>query len=44
MPRFRQHIEEGFRRAGHGKSWEGFSFEPLVGVTLTEDVTTALPL
>ena len=42
MPRFRQHIEEGFRRAGHGKSWEGFSFEPLVGVTLTEDVTTAL--
>jgi F420-dependent oxidoreductase-like protein len=42
MPRFRQRIEEGFRRAGNGKSWDGFSFEAMVPVTLTEDVTSAL--
>ncbi len=42
MPRFRQRIEEGFQRAGNGKSWDGFSFEALVGVTLTDDVKAAL--
>jgi F420-dependent oxidoreductase-like protein len=42
MPRFRQRIEEGFRRAGNGKSWDGFSFDALVPVTITEDVTSAL--
>jgi F420-dependent oxidoreductase-like protein len=42
MPRFRQHIEEGFRRAGNGKSWDGFSFDALVPVTVTEDVKSAL--
>jgi len=42
MPRFRQFIEEGFQRAGNGKSWDSFSFEPVAGVTLTEDVRAAL--
>jgi F420-dependent oxidoreductase-like protein len=42
MPRFRQAIEEGFARAGDGKSWDSFSFDALVGVTVTEDVTEAL--
>jgi F420-dependent oxidoreductase-like protein len=42
MPRFRNLIEEGFQRAGGGKSWDSFSFEALVPVTLTEDVHAAL--
>lgn len=42
MPRFRQRIEEGFQRAGNGKSWAGFSFDALVPVALTEDVKSAL--
>jgi F420-dependent oxidoreductase-like protein len=42
MPRFRDRIEEGFERAGNGKSWDSFSFEALVPVTLTEDVKSAL--
>jgi F420-dependent oxidoreductase-like protein len=42
MPRFRNLIEEGFQRAGSGKSWDSFSFEALVPVTLTEDVQAAL--
>ncbi|MGH3217187.1 MAG: LLM class F420-dependent oxidoreductase [Streptosporangiaceae bacterium] len=42
MPRFRQFIEEGFQRAGNGKSWENFSFEASVSVALTEDVGAAL--
>jgi F420-dependent oxidoreductase-like protein len=41
MPRFRQAIEEGFARAGNGKSWEDFSFDALVGVTVTDDVASA---
>ena len=42
MPRFRQRIEEGFARAGNAKSWDGFSFEAMVPVMLTEDVQAAL--
>jgi F420-dependent oxidoreductase-like protein len=42
MPRFRGHIEEGFARAGNGKSWDSFSFEALAGVIVTDDVRAAL--
>jgi F420-dependent oxidoreductase-like protein len=42
MPRFRHFIEVGFQRAGNGKSWDSFSFEAGVSVTLTEDVRAAL--
>jgi F420-dependent oxidoreductase-like protein len=42
MPRFRRLIEEGFQRAGNGKSWDSFSFEASVSVQLTEDVQAAL--
>jgi F420-dependent oxidoreductase-like protein len=42
MPRFRRAIEQGFARAGNGKSWDGFAFDPLVGVTVTDDVSAAL--
>lgn len=42
MPRFRRAIEEGFERAGNGKSWASFSFEPMVSVSITDDVQAAL--
>ena len=42
MPRFKRPIEEGFRRAGNGKSWDSFSFEAVVSVIVTEDVKAAL--
>jgi F420-dependent oxidoreductase-like protein len=42
MPRFRRSIEEGFARAGNGKSWDGFGFEALVSVGLTDDVAAVL--
>ena len=42
MPRFRRAIEEGFARAGNGKSWDSFSFDALVGVRVTDDVQEAL--
>jgi alkanesulfonate monooxygenase SsuD/methylene tetrahydromethanopterin reductase-like flavin-dependent oxidoreductase (luciferase family) len=42
MPRFRQAIEEGFARAGGGKSWDSFSFDALIGVNVTDDVRAAL--
>jgi len=42
MPRFRRAIEEGFARAGNGKSWDSFSFEPMAGVIITDDVKAAL--
>jgi len=38
----KQAIEEGFARAGNGKSWDSFSFDALVGVTVTDDVEEAL--
>jgi alkanesulfonate monooxygenase SsuD/methylene tetrahydromethanopterin reductase-like flavin-dependent oxidoreductase (luciferase family) len=40
--RFKTAIEEGFARAGNGKSWDGFCFEPGVAVTVTDDVKSAL--
>jgi F420-dependent oxidoreductase-like protein len=42
MPRFRRAIEEGFARAGNGKSWDTFSFEPMAAVMVTDDVKAAL--
>ncbi len=42
MPRFRRHIEAGFRRAGNVKGWDSFSFEPGVSVSVTDDVPAAL--
>ena len=42
MPRFRKAIEAGFARAGNGKSWDSFSFEPGVPVIVTDDVPAAL--
>ena len=42
MPRFRRAIEEGFARAGNGKSWSDFNFDALAPVVLTEDVRAAL--
>jgi F420-dependent oxidoreductase-like protein len=41
-PRFKRAIEEGFARANHDKSWDDFSFEPGVAVTITDDVKGAL--
>jgi alkanesulfonate monooxygenase SsuD/methylene tetrahydromethanopterin reductase-like flavin-dependent oxidoreductase (luciferase family) len=42
MPRFKRLIEEGFARAGNGKSWDDFSFEASTSVILTDDVQSAL--
>jgi F420-dependent oxidoreductase-like protein len=42
MPRYRRHLEEGFARAGNGKSWDSFAFEATVGVNITDDVRAAL--
>jgi F420-dependent oxidoreductase-like protein len=42
MPWFRRPIEEGFQRAGNGKSWGRFSFEAVVPVVVTEDVEAEL--
>jgi F420-dependent oxidoreductase-like protein len=41
-PRFKRAIEEGFARANSDKGWDDFSFEPGVGVTVTDDVKGAL--
>jgi F420-dependent oxidoreductase-like protein len=42
VARYKRPIEEGFQRAGDGKSWVGFSFEAAVSVTVTQDVRAAL--
>jgi F420-dependent oxidoreductase-like protein len=42
MAHFRPWLEEGFRRAGGGKSFEGFEIQPTVNVTLTDDVAGTL--
>jgi hypothetical protein len=42
MPRFKGPIEEGFQRAGSGKSWRDFSFEAVVSVIVAQDVRAAL--
>jgi len=35
-------IEEGFARAGNGKGWDNFEIQASVGVTITNDVESAL--
>ncbi len=42
MPEYRAWIEQGFERAGNGKSMEDFEVQPGVGVTITDDVQEAL--
>ena len=39
---YREWIEEGFRRAGGGKSWEGFELQAGCAVRITDDVRGAL--
>jgi F420-dependent oxidoreductase-like protein len=42
MDTYRPWIEEGFARAGNGKSWDDFEIQPMVGVAVTDDVRGAL--
>jgi len=42
MAEFRPLLEEGFRRAGGGKSIEGFEIQPSISVEVTDDVAGAL--
>jgi len=42
MRLYRPSIEEGFRRAGNGKSWENFDIVAGCTVTISDDVKTAL--
>ncbi|MGH2586168.1 MAG: LLM class F420-dependent oxidoreductase [Dehalococcoidia bacterium] len=44
MDQFRPAIEEGFRRAGNGKSWKHFDIVAGVGVTITDDVQGAFAM
>ncbi len=39
---YRTCIEEGFARAGGGKSWDDFEIAPMVGVNVTDDIKSAL--
>ena len=39
---YRDVIEEGFRRAGGGKSWKDFEIQPMTTVFVTDDIKTAL--
>lgn len=39
---YREWIEEGFKRAGNGKSWDGFEVQAGCSVTITDDVRSAL--
>jgi len=41
MATFRPWIEEGFRRAGNGKSWKDFEIQGSTTVTITDDVREA---
>jgi F420-dependent oxidoreductase-like protein len=41
IDQFRPAIEEGFRRAGNGKSWKDFDIVCGVGVTITDDLPSA---
>jgi F420-dependent oxidoreductase-like protein len=41
MATFRPWIEEGFRRAGGGKSWQDFEIQASTSVILTDDVRAA---
>jgi F420-dependent oxidoreductase-like protein len=42
MATFRPWIEEGFRRAGNGKSWKDFEIQASTTVIVTDDVRAAL--
>jgi F420-dependent oxidoreductase-like protein len=42
MPMLRPWLEEGFRRAGGGKSWASFEIQPRADVVITDDVSGAL--
>ena len=42
MDHYRPWVEEGFRRAGGGKGWDGFEIQASVSVTITDDVDKAL--
>src|ERR1700722_3950129 len=42
MDTFKPWIEEGFRRAGNGKSWKDFEIQAGGRVVITDDVTAAL--
>jgi len=44
MPLLRPWLEEGFRRAGHGKTWKDFEIQARTQVTVTDDVRGALQL
>jgi F420-dependent oxidoreductase-like protein len=41
---YRPHIEEGFARAGGGKSWEDFEIRPMVSIVVTDDIRSALQI
>ena len=41
-PQWRPHVEAGFARAGSGKGWRNFEVQPMVAVTITDDVRKAL--
>jgi F420-dependent oxidoreductase-like protein len=42
MPQLRAWVEEGFRRAGGGKSWKDLEIQPTVQVVVADDVRAAL--
>jgi F420-dependent oxidoreductase-like protein len=42
LDEYRPVIEEGFRRAGGGKSWKDFEIQAMTSVVVTDDVKTAL--
>lgn len=42
MAHYRPWLEEGFRRAGGGKGWEGFEIQGMATVRITDDVGKAL--
>ncbi len=41
---YRTYIEEGFARAGGGKSWKDFEIRPMVSIVVTDDVRSALQM
>ena len=41
---YRASIEEGFARAGGGKSWKDFEIRPMVSIVVTDDIRSALQI
>ena len=41
---YRSYIEEGFARAGGGKTWKDFEIWPMVSVVVTDDIRAALQM